>query len=329
MDFSQGYINRREQQQKLKRLLRLGFVLCGLFLLGIFFVNFKHTINSTSAPLEAEGITPTPTFIPTPTQPPTSNNLAAAIQQSLTGTHGSYGIVVQNVKTGEYYGWQQHQVFKSGSLYKLWVMAVVYQQIQNNKLHLTDQLSKDLGNLAKEFNVTIDPSEPQTTGVLTMTVSDALYQMITISDNNAALLLTDKVKISTLQNFLKKYGFYESKVGIKGQDPTTTASDIALFFTKLYKGQLANTEQTQNMLDLLKEQRLNDKLPLNLPDGIAVAHKTGELDDYSHDAGIVYGPNSDYIIAVLTQSDDTQAAESRIANISQAVYGYFETSSTQ
>ena len=187
----------------------------------------------------------------------------------------------------------------------------------------TDVLSKDLGILASEFHVTIDPSEPQTTGVLKMTVQDALYQMITISDNNAALLLTDKIKVSTIATFLQKNGFSQSKVGTHGEDPTTTPSDISLFFEKLYKGDLANSTQTNNMLTLLKQQRLNEKLPVNLPDNISIAHKTGEIEDYSHDAGIVYSPHGDYCIVVLTESDDTDAVKGRIAGISEAAYNYF------
>ena len=323
MDYSQGYLSKREQQKKKQRILRLSILLCAFLLLGFFVFTFKRNVDSTSSHLDREQLIPTPTLLPTPTSPPNSASLESAVQNSLTGTHGSYGVVVQNLKTGEYYGFNQHQVFKSGSLYKLWVMAVVYQQIQQGKIHLTDTLSKNLDDLAKEFNVTIDPSEPQTSGLLSMTVSDALYEMITISDNNAALLLTDKVHVSALAKFLQTNGFTESKVGVHGEDPTTTPSDIALFFNKLYTAKLANQEQTNNMLTLLKGQRLNSKIPQNLPTNITVAHKTGEIEDYSHDAGIVYGPDANYIIVVLTESDDTDAAIDRIANISEAVYGYF------
>ena len=200
-------------------------------------------------------------------------------------------------------------------------MAVVYQQIAQGKLHLSDMLTKNSLDLYNEFF--IDVGDQDTLQTISMTVSDALYQMITISDNDAALLLTDKVGLSNLKDFLNQYGFTDSSIGQNGNQPTTTAKDTASFLEKTYKGALGNTDTTNKMLTLLKQQRLNDKIPKYLPDGVTVAHKTGELDDYSHDAGIVYGPNSDYIIVILTRSDDTQAAEERIANVSQAVYKYF------
>ena len=78
------------------------------------------------------------------------------------------------------------------------------------------------------------------------------------------------------------------------------------------------------MLDLLKKQKLNNKLPANLPEGVEIAHKTGEIGYFTHDAGIVYTSKGDYIIVVLSQSDMPSAAEDRIASISKNVYDYFQ-----
>ena len=74
---------------------------------------------------------------------------------------------------------------------------------------------------------------------------------------------------------------------------------------------------------MLKDQRLNRKLPADLPSNTVIAHKTGELGMFSHDAGIIYTPKGDYIIVVLSKSDTPAAAEKRIADISKAVYDYF------
>ena len=118
-------------------------------------------------------------------------------------------------------------------------------------------------------------------------------------------------------------GFKDSSVGGSGDSPKSTADDIALFFEKLYKGELANTQYTKEMLDLLKAQTLNDKLPKYLPKGTVVAHKTGEIDYLSHDGGIVYAPTGDYIIVVLSESSYPPGAEERIAQISKRVFDYF------
>ena len=100
---------------------------------------------------------------------------------------------------------------------------------------------------------------------------------------------------------------------------------MALFFEKLYKGELANNQYTRETLDLLKNQQRNEGLPKYLPDGTIVAHKTGEIDLYKHDAGIVFSDKGDYLIVVMSESDFPAGAQERIALVSKGVFDYFDT----
>src|SRR5687768_656507 len=63
-----------------------------------------------------------------------SNTLGAVVQQALLGSTASYAVVIKNLKTGESYSLNQHTVYESGSLYKLWVMAVAFNQIKSGQL---------------------------------------------------------------------------------------------------------------------------------------------------------------------------------------------------
>ena len=60
------------------------------------------------------------------------------------------------------------------------------------------------------------------------------------------------------------------------------------------------------ILELLLGQQINDRIPWFLPDGVAVAHKTGRLDRVAHDAGIVYAPAGPFVLALLTEGAVTQ-----------------------
>jgi len=264
-------------------------------------------------------ISPVSDITPTPTSLPSSSSLKREVEEALLGITGIYGIVVKNLKTGEAYYKNDHRIFEPGSLYKLWVMAEVFSQIQNGEIEEDEILSDNIAVLNSKFD--IDPTVAELTdGTITLSVKDALEQMITISHNYAAYLLTDRVKLSNVAKFLDQHKFSESRVG---EPPETTAYDIALFFEELYKGELGNVETTQKMIDLLKRQTLNGKLPKYLPSEVDVAHKTGEINFFSHDAGIVFTPSGNYIIVVLSESDSPKGAEDRIAQVSQAVYKYF------
>lgn len=254
---------------------------------------------------------------------PKSISLGSSVEKALEGAKGEYAMVVKNLKTGQEYSLNENKEFDAASLYKLWVMAEAYDQIQNGKLKENEVLSGDIADINKKFGIASEEAE-LTQGSVSFTVSSALKQMITISHNYAALLLSEKVKLSSAGDFLDSNGFLESSLGTDGNSPKTTARDTALFFEKLYKGEIASKENTDKMLNLLKSQQLNNKLPKYLPKGTVVAHKTGEFDFFSHDAGIVYSKKSDYIIVVLSKTDYPPGAEERIAKISQAVYDYFQ-----
>jgi len=250
----------------------------------------------------------------------TNERLKNTIDKALKEAQGTYGIVIRNLNTKEEYYLNEHRDFDTASLYKLWVMATAFTQIQSGQLKENSILSQNIQVLNNKFNIGSESTE-LTEGTITVSVKEALNKMITISDNYAALLLSEKVRLSNVSDFLKKNGLIESRLG---EPPKTTPYDIALFLEKLYKNELANEDNTQKMIELLSRQTLNNKLPKYLPSNLSIAHKTGELGYFTHDAGIVFTNKDEYLIVVLSESDNPSGAEERIAEISKAVYDYFE-----
>lgn len=310
----------RKRRTRKKFVTRLSILILALVsTLTIFFTYNKPTHLTSPDPVSKP---PANILATTVTPAPIQNkSLQEVIKKSLTGTQGSYSIIIKNLKTGESYLQDDHKVFEAGSLYKLWVMATVYQQIEKGQLKESQILSQSIAVLNSQFNIDPDSAE-QTTGTVSLTVEQALNQMITISHNYAALLLTEKVRLSSVDAFLKQNKFTESTVGTTGDVPMTTSSNVALFLEKLYKGELVSQDASQKMLEFLKKQTLNDKLPKNLPTETVIAHKTGEIGWFSHDAGIVFSDKGDYIIIVLSESDSPKGAGERIAQLSRDVYDY-------
>lgn len=248
--------------------------------------------------------------------------LADVVSYAMKDAKGSYSIAIINLKTGESYYDKEHKKYNAASLYKLWVIAEAYRQIEKGKLQEEASVSAKIEDLNKEFGIASEGAELKE-GTVQFTIESALRQMITISHNYAALLISDRVGLRNVSAFLKTYGFLESSLGSATTGPTTTAFDIAKFFEKLYKGELVNTESTNKIIYSLKKQQLNNKLPKYLPKDVVIAHKTGELGYVTHDAGIVYTKNGPYIIVVMSETKNPKAAEDRIGEISKVVYEYF------
>jgi beta-lactamase class A len=249
-----------------------------------------------------------------------NSDLDKVVGKSFEGTEGTYGITIKNLKTGKSYFLNEHKQFEAASLYKIWVMATAFNQIEQGKLKEGEMLSQDVLTLNKKFNIASEAAE-LTEGTVTFTTLEAINQMITISHNYAALLLSERIRLNNVADFLKANSLTESSIG---QPPQTTANDVVLFFEKLYKEELGNKDSTAKMLDILKNQQLNEGLPKYLPKNTLVAHKTGDLGLFKHDAGIVFSEKGDYIIVVMSESSSPLGAQERIAQISKAVYDYFQ-----
>ncbi|OGE37732.1 hypothetical protein A3B45_04780 [Candidatus Daviesbacteria bacterium RIFCSPLOWO2_01_FULL_39_12] len=307
-------LRRKKKGSRLKKIFYLFFILAVIY---IIFNNLITTPFSLYNPFSNSQNIPDSKF---------SKSLEALVQTSLAGSEGIYGIVIKNLKIEEKYSNLEDKIFDAGSLYKLWVMAETIRQVQNGQLNLDETLSEDIAVLNKDFNIDPDSAEMQR-GTITLTVDQSLNQMITISHNYAALLLIKKIGLSSIKDFLQNNNLDKSTVGTGGENPTTTPSDIALFLEKLYKGELASVEYTQKMMDLLKRQTLNDKLAKYLPTD-SIAHKTGEIGWFSHDAGIIFLDGKDYLIVVLSETNSPAGAEERMANLSKAVYEHFQKSTT-
>lgn len=312
------YEKKFSKRKKSHKKLKLFFVFATIILVtySLLSTKIKSKNNSSSilisplAPLEKSIKTFQAFFKP---------GLSDVIKKPLENTTGDYAVVIKELPNGKTFFYNEKKIFDSASLYKLWVMAVVYEELKKGNIKESDELTSEINYLNAAFNIATDSAELQD-GEINLTVKQALEQMIVISHNYSALLLTDKVGISKISSFLRDEGFDSSSLG---SPPKTDAEDIALFFEKLYKGKLIDKEYSKKMLDLLAKQQFNDRIPKLLPEGTKVAHKTGELDQVKHDAGIVYSPKKDYVVVIMSKTDNPDEAAGKMAEISKAVYDYF------
>jgi beta-lactamase class A len=258
----------------------------------------------------------TDSAVPTTAPVEFGQDMGKAVEDALAGSKGTYAVVIKDLQTGTTYTRNENHVFGTASLYKLWVMGETYKQIADGKFTEETRVNNSVAGLNKAFGISSDSAELKE-GSFDMSVKEALEKMITVSHNYAAYLLTLKIKSSNMRSFVETNGFSKSKIG---PDPESTASDMAMFLEKLYKGELGNQENTQKMKTLLAGQKLNDRIPKYLPKGVTVMHKTGELGGVKHDVGIVSGPKGDYIIVLMSDSSNPKIAAERMANISKNVY---------
>ena len=213
---------------------------------------------------------------------------------------GSWSIVVKDLKTGVTASYNPTQQEASASLYKLFVADHIYQRIDLGQLSLSEQAGNDTG----------------------LTIGGCLQEMITISSNPCGIALGNMLNWGDQNQALLEEGYNQTDLASPQQ---TSAQDVSTLFEKLYDGTLVSAGSTQAFLGLLKDQQVNNRLPQGLPAGTVIAHKTGDLNGYEHDAGIVYGPNTNYLVVVMSGPWSAPGnAPAMFANLSAQLWQYFE-----
>ena len=217
-----------------------------------------------------------------------------------TNTPANWGIVVKDLKTGQTASYQPDRQMASASLYKLFVAERIYQRI-------------DVGQLT---------SGSPAGGGTGETVDQCLTVMINVSDNDCGRALGDILGWGAQNQALSQEGYTGTDLSTPQQ---TSANDVARLFSRLYDRTLVSPSSEDNFMGLLKEQKVNNRLPQGLPAGTVIAHKTGDLDDVVHDAGIVYGPKTDYLV-VVTSGNWTAVGNvpPMFADLSSQLWNYFE-----
>lgn len=247
------------------------------------------------------------------------DDLKSVVENVLKDAEGRYGIYIKHFRSKETYAKNEHDKFETASLYKVWVLGAVLTQIKEGKISEDDSITADVVTLNKKFESKEEDADLKE-GVLNFTVKSALEQMITISHNYAAYTLIEKIGKGEIRKFLEKYELGESSFGTEFE---STPTDLGKLFESIYEGEIIDAEYSQKMLDLLLRQQKNDRIPKYLPEGTLVAHKTGELPNIRNDGGIVYSPNGDFVIIILSETEDVTFASDTIAKISEASYKYF------
>lgn len=231
--------------------------------------------------------------------------------------------------------------FHAASTMKVPVMIELYKQASQGKLNLNDSIL-----LKNEFKSIVDGSlysmdiNDDSDDVIysqigtKVAIYDLIHSMITVSSNLATNILIELVgaekTTATMRDIDAKNihvlrGVEDQKAYDKGLSNSTTARDLMIIMAALANHAVTTPEDCDAMLDILKEQKHQDVLPMYLPKEVTVAHKTGSITGVHHDAGIIYLPDGRaYILVLLSKNlKDFDQGTDQLAKLSKTIYDYF------
>ena len=228
--------------------------------------------------------------------------LKTHLSEKMSGWQGDWSLYYEDCKTGHQISINSHQVY-SASLIKLFVAQTAYDSVSKGELLLTSQLE------------------------------DEIRKMITYSDNEAWKYIARKLgggtysrgmalttEVAQASGFSDTGQFYQRS---HKNYNFTSVNDCGAYLRGILNGTIVNKEYSQKILLLLKQQQHLQKIPSGVPESVATANKTGELDYMQGDAAIVYAPNGTYILVIIGDSLDNGYGQiSKFTELSKIVYKY-------
>lgn len=251
-----------------------------------------------------------------------------------------FGIAFTDLQTGERLSHQGERSFHAASTMKTPVMVEAYKQAAAGKFSLEDEIeiyNRFTSIANKKVTYSLDAADDSEKGLYSMigqktSWNDLIYRMITESSNLATNILIDKLGAKNVMTTLRSVGANGVQVlrGVedtpayeKGMNNAATADGLATFFEALATGKLVNKYATEEIVNILADQRFRDIIPGRLPKGVKVAHKTGWIPGINHDSGIVYLPDGrKYVLILLSLGLEDKEAKETLSKVSRHVYDY-------
>ncbi len=281
---------------------------------------------------------PTKAVVSSPLPSPTDvrwNAMVKNIEEMVQGYNGDVGIYIKNLKNGRTYEYHTEHSFVCASLIKLPIMAATFEAIHEGRITLNTRI-RYRRNYRREGSGVLKWARPGAYYPL----SYLIYQMITKSDNTATAMIIDLLGYDYLNEKFAKMGLQATRIAPTGMslasrlsnpalDNYTTPVEMASILEKIYKHQMVSDGLSDLMLEIMKGANSRTRLSKNLPQDWQFARKTGLLRKNCHDVGIVFSPEGDYILCVLTngRTENYKVAKGLISSVGKQAYEYIDQSS--
>jgi beta-lactamase class A len=255
--------------------------------------------------------------------------LQFSIEQVDQHLDGVMGVAIADLTTGDHYFLYEDEVFAQASSIKITVLANLYLQAQQGKLKLTDLYTVQSPDLVPDSDI----MNGLTPGVTRLTLRDLATMMVAVSDNAATNVLIDHVGMQNVNAMLDSLGLTHTRLRRKmmdleaakaGRENISTPREMMTLLDAIYHGKLLNKESTEDFFKMLSTNKASF-IPRDLPAGLKIANKPGELEAVRNDSGIVFVEGRPYVICVMTAFlSNERDGEEAISKVSLEAWRMFD-----
>ena len=251
-------------------------------------------------------------------------NFLSSMLPRMTALPGEISVYGKDLVTDEKWAYEADVPLVAASVIKLPILVEAFRQARDGLLAM-DEI----------FSIRPEQKMPSCGALtylhdgLTVTLRDLCALMIILSDNTATNILIQRLGMENVNCGMRALGLqkstlrrllFDAEAAGRGLENTVTAWEMGQLLEMLYKGACVSPAADAEMLSILKDQRLNGKMPFFLH-GLKIAHKTGEDDGITHDVGIVYADHP-LILCFASNHTDVPAFERFIQDAARDFVGW-------
>ena len=216
---------------------------------------------------------------------------------------GVMGVAIEDLTSGDHFFLREDEVFAQASSIKITVLANLYLQAEQGRLKLTDPYTVQSSDLVPDSDI----MGGLTPGVTRLTLRDLATMMVAVSDNSATNVLIDRVGMQNVNAMLDSLGLTHTRLRRKmmdlqaakeGRENISTPREMMTLLDAIYHGKVLNKESMADFFKMLSTNK-DSFIPRDLPAGLVVANKPGELEAVRNDSGIVFVEGRPYVICVM------------------------------
>ncbi len=255
--------------------------------------------------------------------------LESSINEVDHNLDGVLGVAILDLSNGQKFLLHGDEVFPQASSIKIAVLAELYRQAQAGKLKLTDLYTVQSNDLVPDSYI----MGGLTPGITRITLRDLATMMVAVSDNSATNVLIDRVGMENVNALMDSLGLPHTRLRRKmmdlkaageGRENISSPAEMMALLEALYRGKILNKEMTDDFFKVLSTHK-ESPIPRDLPEGLKIANKPGELEGVRNDSGVVFVENRPYVICVMTTYlRHERDGEEAITKISAAAYRMFD-----
>jgi beta-lactamase class A len=244
--------------------------------------------------------------------------LEEAILDLLGDNEERHAVIIKDLSSGRGVAINAERLFYAASLFKLQVLFEAFHQREQGLIDFGERY------IASDYYAEFGLGPHLIEQCDEVTVGRLLEAMMSVSDNVAAVMLQDRVGPRHINASMTALGL--EVTGLFPDALPITGADVALLMEAIARGEAVGEQASKEMTDLLAMEKVDDRIPAALPDGVPVAHKTGNWENATHDAGIVYGERSTYVFVLLSDIGFDGDAGAVQRDVVRAAWEWFEGS---